>query len=215
MVAEKTDLWRQLAEERREANQAIAEAQAARAEAKVARAESSLASQRAEELEARFNALRSRVDKAEGSKRSEVERTHAQFVDAYRELGAWTANFEVPDREAGLRFLEWLQEELLVLSTIVEGFMSFASLVTCEGAMNALSREGCRHYEVFDQSDENFERDIFKAEDPVVKQSAGALFDRMWGPHGREAVRERSDRAKEQAKVIFCVVVCVGMCGFC
>jgi chromosome segregation ATPase len=135
MEAEKTDLRCQLAEERREANQAIAEAQAARAEAKVARAESSLASQRAEELEARFNALRSRVDKAEASTRSEVERTHA-----HRELGARTADFEVPDREAGLRFLEWLQEELLVLPTIVEGFMSFASLVTCEGGMNALSR---------------------------------------------------------------------------
>jgi hypothetical protein len=116
-------------------------------------------------------------------------------VDAYRELGARTAAFEVPGQEAGLRFLEWLQEELGVLPTIVTGFMSFASLVTCEGAMNALSHKGCSHYEVFDQADENFEREIFKVEDPVLKQSAGALFDRMWGPHGREAVRERSDRA--------------------
>jgi hypothetical protein len=184
-------------EERREANQAIAEAQAAQAEAKVSRAEGSFASQRAEEWEVRFNALHSRVDKAEASTRSEVERTLAQFVDSYHELGARTADFEVPDWEAGLRFLEWLQEEFLVLPTIVEGFMSIASLVTCEGAMNALSREGCRHYEVFDQSDESFEREIFKAEDPVVKQSAGALFDRMWGrmvgrllgsdPTGRES----------------------------
>jgi hypothetical protein len=212
MEAEKTDLWSQLAEERREANQAIAEAQAARAGAKVAWAESSLASQRTEELEERFNALRGRVDKAEASTRSEVERTHAQFVDAYRELGARTADFEVPDREAGLRFLERLQEELLVLLTIVEGFMSFASLVTCEGAMNALSREGCRHYEVFDQSDENFEREIYKVEDPMVKQSARALFDRMWGPHGREVVRERSDRAIEQVKVTSCVWLCVWVC---
>jgi chromosome segregation ATPase len=133
LEAEKTDLRRQLVEERREANQAIAEVQAAQAEAKVVRAESSLASQRAEELEARFNALHGRVDKAEASTRSEVERTHAQFVESYRELGARTADFEVPDREAGLRFLECLQEELLVLPTIVEGFMSFASLVTCEG----------------------------------------------------------------------------------
>jgi hypothetical protein len=178
----------------------------------VARAENSLASQCAKELEARFNALRSRVDKVEASARSEVEWTHAQFVDAYRDLGAWTADFEVPDQEAGLRFLEWLQEELLVLPTIVEGFMSFASLVTCEGTMNALSREGCRHYEVFDQSDENFEREIFKAEDPMVKQLAGALFDRMWGPHGREAVRARSDRAIEQVKVVF--LCCVVMCGY-
>jgi hypothetical protein len=160
----------------------------------VAQAENSLASQRAEEWEARFNALRSHMDKAEASVRSEVERTHTQFVDAYRDLGARTADFEVPDQEAGLRFLEWLQKELLVLPTIVQGFMSFASLVTCEGTLNALSRVGCRHYEVFDQSDENFEREIFKAEDPMVKQSVGALFDRMWGPHGREAVKERSDR---------------------
>jgi hypothetical protein len=207
LEAEKTDLRRQLVDERREANQAIVEVQAAQAKAKVAWAEESLASQRAEEWEARFNALRGRVDKAEASTRSEVKRTLAQLVDSYHELGAWTADFEVPDREAGLRFLEWLQEELLVLPTIVEGFMSFASLVTCEGAMNALSREGCRHYEVFDQSDENFEREIFKAEDPIVKQSAGALFDRMWGSHGREAVRERSDRAREQVEFFY-------VCGY-
>jgi hypothetical protein len=91
-----------------------------------------------------------------------------------------------------------------VLPTIVQGFMSYASLVTCEGAMNALSREGFKHYEVFDQSNENFEREIFKVKDPVVKDSAGALFDRMWGPHGREAVRERSDWAREQVKLVFC-----------
>jgi hypothetical protein len=199
LEAERTDLQRQLVEERREANQAIAEAQV---EAKLVWAEGSLASQRVEEWEVRFNALRGRVEKAEASTRSEVERTRAQLVDSYRELGARTADFEVPDREAGLHFLEWLQEELLVLPTIVEGFMSFASLVTCEGAMTALSREGCRHYKVFDQVDESFEREIFKGEDPVVKQSVGALFDRMWGAHGREAVRERSDRAREQVMVI-------------
>jgi FtsZ-binding cell division protein ZapB len=215
LEAEKTDLRRQLVEERREANQTISEAQDAQAEDKVARAEGSLASQRAEEWAARFNALRGRVDKAEASTRSEVEQMLTQLVDSYRELGARTTDFEVPDREAGLRFLEWLQEELLLLPTIVEGFMSFTSLVTYEGAMNALSREGCRHYEVFDQSDENFEREIFKAEDPVVKQSAGALFDRMWGSHGREAVRERVDWAREQVKVFFHGCVCVGMCSFC
>jgi hypothetical protein len=199
---------------RREANKVIADAQAAQAKAKVAWVEGSLARQRAEELEARLNALRNRVDKAEASTRAEVERTHAQFVDAYRELGARTADFEVPDQEVGLRFLEWLQEELGVLPTIMTGFMSFASLVTYEGVVNALSREGCRHYEVFDEADENFEREIFKVEDPVLKQSAGVLFDRMWGPHGREAVRERSDRAIDQVKAIFRVVICVGMCGF-
>jgi hypothetical protein len=105
---------------------------------------------------------------------------------------------------------------LLALPTIVEGFMSFASLVTCEGAMNALSREGCIHYEVFDRSDEDFEREIYKVEDPVVKESAGALFDRMWGPHGREVVRERSDRARDQVMFIFYLVLLdVGYTGAC
>ena len=64
------------------------------------------------------------------STRAEVEQTHAQLMDAYRELGARTAAFEVPNQEVGLRFLEWLQEELGVLPTIVTGLMSFASLVT-------------------------------------------------------------------------------------
>jgi hypothetical protein len=218
LEGERTDLRRQLVEERREANQAIAKAQAAQAaqaEAKLARVEGSLASQCAEEWEVWFNALQARMERAEASTRSEVERTHKQLVDSYRELGARTADFEVPDREAGLRFLEWLQEELLVLPTIVEGFMSFASLVTCEGAMNALSREGCSHYEGFDRSDEDFGREIFKVEDPVVKDSAGALFDRMWGPHGREAARERSDRARDQVRFVFRFVsLNVGVRGF-
>jgi hypothetical protein len=129
------------------------------------------------------------MERAEASTRSEVERTRKQLVDSYRKLGARTADFE--------------------------GFMSFASLVTCEGAMNALSREGCSHYEVFDRSDEDFGREIFKVEDPVVKDSAGALFDRMWGPHGREAVRERSDWARDQVKFVFRFVsLNVGIRGF-
>jgi hypothetical protein len=60
----------------------------------------------------RLNSLHNRMDKAEASTRAEVERTHAQFVDAYRELGAWTAAFKAPSQEVGLCFLEWLQEEL-------------------------------------------------------------------------------------------------------
>jgi DNA repair exonuclease SbcCD ATPase subunit len=106
--AKKGDLWHQLVEERRDANKAIADAQAAQAEAKLAWAEASLARQRAEELEARLNGLRNRVDKTEASTRVEVEQTHAQLVDAYRELGAQTATFEAPGQEVGLRFLEWL-----------------------------------------------------------------------------------------------------------
>jgi hypothetical protein len=82
-------------------------------------------------------------------------------VEAYRELGAWTAPFKASRKEVGLRFLGWLQEELEVLPTIVTGLMFFASLITCEGAMNALSREGCGHFEVFDRSDEDFKHGIF------------------------------------------------------
>jgi hypothetical protein len=83
-------------------------------------------------------------------------------VDAYQELGARTAPFEAPGQDVGLCCLGWLQEELEVLLTTVTGLMSFASLVTCEGAANALSHEGCGHFEVFDQSDEGFEREIFQ-----------------------------------------------------
>jgi hypothetical protein len=32
---------------------------------------------------------------------------------------------------------------------IVIGLMSFASLITCEGAVNALSHKGCGHFEDF------------------------------------------------------------------
>jgi phage shock protein A len=148
--AEKEDLRRQLAEERRDTNKACAEAQSAQAEAKVARVEASLARQRAEEMETRLGSLCDRLDKTEASTRMEVERTHTQLVDAYRELGARTTPFEAPGQEVGLRFLGWLQEELEVLPTIVTGLMSFASLVTREGAVNALSREGCGHFEAFD-----------------------------------------------------------------
>jgi hypothetical protein len=41
----------------------------------------------------------------------------------------------------------------------------------------------------------------------VLKRSAGALYDRMWGPHGRDTVRERSDRAMEQVRIVVVVVL--------
>jgi t-SNARE complex subunit (syntaxin) len=56
LEGERTDLRRQLVEERREANQAIAKAHATQAEAKLAWVEGSLASQRAEEWEVRRSA---------------------------------------------------------------------------------------------------------------------------------------------------------------
>jgi hypothetical protein len=145
----------------------------------LARAEANLAIQRAAEAEANLSSLRDCLDRAEASTRIEVDRAHALLVDTYQQLGVRTAPFDVSSKEVGLRFLGWLQEELEVLLTIVTGLMSFAALVTCEGAVNALSREGCRHFEVFDRSDEDMECGIFQVEDPVLKRPAGALYDRM------------------------------------
>jgi hypothetical protein len=101
-----------------------------------------------------------------------------------------------------------------VLLMIVTGLMSFALLIVCEGSMNALSHEGCRHFEVFNQADEDFERGIFQVEDPVLKHSVGALYDRMWGPHGRDTVRERSDRAMEQVWSRLCDYVYGCVCVY-
>jgi hypothetical protein len=56
----------------------------------------------------RLGGLHDRLDKLEASTRTEVERTHTELVDAYRELGARTAPFEAPGQEVGLRFLGWL-----------------------------------------------------------------------------------------------------------
>jgi hypothetical protein len=197
--AEKEELGRRLAAEREDADKACSEAQAACAEA-------SLALQRATEAEANHRSLRGHLDKAETSTRTGVDRARALLVDAYRQLGARTTPFDVSGKEVGLCFLGWLQEELEVLPLIVMGLMSFASLITCEGAVNALSREGCRHFEVFDRSDEDFDR-VFQVEDAVLKRSTGALYDRMWGPHDRDTVRERSDWAMEQVRIVVILFV--------
>jgi hypothetical protein len=59
--------------------------------------------------------------------------------------------------------------------------MSYASLITCEGDANALSRKGCRHFEVFEQGNEDSDREFFQVENTFLKWSAGALYDQMWG----------------------------------
>jgi chromosome segregation ATPase len=106
--AKREDLSRQLAAERKDANRACTEAQAAQTEAKPARAEASLARQCAEEVETSYNSLLDRLDKEEAAIHAEVDRTHAQLVDAYRELGARTAPFDASGKEVGLCFLGWL-----------------------------------------------------------------------------------------------------------
>jgi hypothetical protein len=189
--AEKEDLGRRLSAKKEDAEKACAEIQAARAEA-------SLALKPTTDAESGQRSLRGYVDKAEASTRTGVDRAHVLLVDAYRQLGARTAPFDTSSEEVGLCFLGWLQEELELLPSIVMGLMSFASLITCEGAANALSSEGCRHFEVFDWANEDFDRGIFQVEDEVLKRSTGALYDRMWGPHDCDTVQERSDRALEQ-----------------
>jgi hypothetical protein len=44
----------------------------------------------------------------------------------------------------------------------------------------------------------------------VLKRSAGALYDRMWGPHGYDTVQKRSDRAMEQVRIFLDYVFIFG-----
>jgi hypothetical protein len=53
--------------------------------------------------------------------------------------------------------------------------MSYTSLITCEGAVNALSPEGCRYFKAFNQGNEGLDREVFQVEDAILKRSAGAV----------------------------------------
>jgi hypothetical protein len=63
--------------------------------------------------------------------------------------------------EMGTRFLGWLQDELESFPSIMTSLMSYASLITYEGAANALSREGSKHFGVFDRANEDFDHGVF------------------------------------------------------
>ena len=164
-------------------------------DAENARAKAQATRKHAADLELVLKNMCGHRERTESSTRAGVDRAHRLFVDAYRDLGAQTAPFDKLGEEAGTHFLGWLQDELESLPSIVTGLMSYPSLMICEGAPNALSREGCRHFEVFDRANEDFDHGMFQIEDGVLKRSAGALYDWMWGPHGRDIVRERLDRA--------------------
>jgi hypothetical protein len=103
-------------------------------------------------MELELRNIHSHCEKTKASTRAGLKRAHTLFVEAYCELGTLTAPFDKLGEEVGLCFLRRLQEELESLSSIAMGLVSYASLVTCEGTTNALSREGCRHFEVFDQA---------------------------------------------------------------
>jgi hypothetical protein len=69
--------------------------------------------------------------------------------------------FDKSREEVGTRFLGWLQDELGSLLSIVTGLISYASLMTYEGAVNALSCEGCSHFEAFDRVNKDFDAGVF------------------------------------------------------
>jgi hypothetical protein len=130
---EREDLGRRLAEEKEDVEKARVEAQDARAEAQAAR-------KRAADMELELKNIRAHREKTNSSPRAGVEWTHTLFVDAYRELSAQTAPFDESGEDVRLWFLGWSHEELESLPSIAMGLMSYASLVTFEGAANALSR---------------------------------------------------------------------------
>jgi hypothetical protein len=101
-------------------------------------------------MELELKNISSHRERMESSTRTRVERAHTLFIDAYREVSAQIAPFNESGEEVGLPFLGWLQDELESLLSIATDLMSYASLVTCEGVANALSREGCMHFDVFD-----------------------------------------------------------------
>jgi hypothetical protein len=139
---------------------------------------------------------------------AEVERLRAQHVDAVREKSAADSKCRKLAEKVGTLEGERTELRRQLAEERREANQALAKAQSAQAeAMNALSRGGCRHYEVFDRSDEDFEREIYKVKDPVVKESTGALFDRMWGPHGREVVRERSDWARGQVMFVFCLVL--------
>jgi hypothetical protein len=103
------------------------------------RTEAGLALKRAADKESELKSIHNYCEKTEVSTCAGVERAHTLLVEAYHELGAQAAPFDKSGEEVGLRFLGWLHEELESLPSIVTGLMSYASLVTCKGAANALS----------------------------------------------------------------------------
>lgn len=151
---DKEDLGHRLAKEREDTESARSEARATRAEAHAAR-------KHAADLELELKSMCNHHERMESATRAGVERAHTLFVDAYRELGTQTTPFDKSGEEVGTRFLGWLQDELELLLSIMTVLMSYASLVTCKVAANALSREGCRHFEVFDRANEDFDRGVF------------------------------------------------------
>lgn len=143
-------------------------------------AEALAAKERAFELETELAALKAGHEDVEDETWVRVGRDRALLCESYFDLGAEPTPFDEIAERLDTHFLGWLLEELKSLPTIVMGLMAYASLVTCEGVINALSREGCNHFESFQQSDSDFDREVFQVEDLSLKLPTSALFDCMW-----------------------------------
>ena len=126
-----------------------------------------------------------------------VDKAHTLFVDTYHDLGMETTPF-YKSGGGGDPLPRLDARGVGVPPVYCDDLMSYASLVTCEGVADALSHEGCRHFEVFDQSNEDFDHRVFQVEDVVLKSLTEALYDRMWGPHGHGVVQERAGRVLAQ-----------------
>jgi hypothetical protein len=100
-------------------------------------------------LEVELTNVKTFREKLEDDARASVKWAHSLFVEAYCDLGAEATPLNRFGDELGTRFLGWLQEGLASLPATSTWLMYYASLATCQGAANALSREGCHHFEVF------------------------------------------------------------------
>jgi hypothetical protein len=59
--------------------------------------------------------------------------------------------------------------------------MAYSALVSPRGRLNALTHEGCCHFERFGSLDYCTGCDIYDIEESL-KMPSGVLFDRMWSP---------------------------------
>lgn len=108
-------------------------------------------------LESELSTVKADRERVEIAMSVGMERAHKLFCEAYHDFGAETTPFDRSGKGLVTRFLSWLQEELTSLPSIVTRIMAYASLVTCEGAVNALCREGYKHFETFEQSNSDLD----------------------------------------------------------
>lgn len=114
-----------------------------------------------------------------------VRRAHALLCNVYHEFGACTTLFDEKGDDIGKWFIGYIEEEHASLTMVVKGLIGYSTLVTHEGTLNFLAREGRKHFETLGYTDKNFDHSVYNIEgDRTVGLSADVLFDRMWGLKG-------------------------------